>query len=186
MSHLHSSLLDRPPLSHPQFSTSLLLPSRGDHQPPDPRTAGLLDRLAIQSPFTDERRSIGRPASREKQAIPAKYFHSESSSHIPSIGRPIAAHSHERKSSRDTKSVQEKHLTSERIRSAQQEVRNFLKFRADEAVEGEQEALSRPSEAEFRTGFLLEEHRNQILSEANSERLMQESRRKVQTMPSAT
>ena len=43
-------------------------------------------------------------------------------------------HTHKRKSSRDTRSVQERHLTSERIRSQQQEVRDFLKFRTDEAV----------------------------------------------------
>ena len=38
-------------LSHPLF-TSPLLPSRCDHQPPDPRTAGLFGRLAMQSPLT--------------------------------------------------------------------------------------------------------------------------------------
>ena len=56
------------------------------------------------------------------------------SSHTPSAGRPVATHTHKRKSSRDTRSVQERHLTSERIRSQQQEVRDFLKFRTDEAV----------------------------------------------------
>ena len=62
--------------------------------------------------------------------------------------------------------MHEKHLTSERIRSEpQQAVRYFLKFRADEAVEGEQKALSRLSEAEFQTGLLLGEQQNQILKE---------------------
>ena len=45
MSHSHSSLLDLPPFSHPQLLTSLLPPSRGDQQPPDPRTAVLSGRL---------------------------------------------------------------------------------------------------------------------------------------------
>ena len=49
-------------------------------------------------------------------------------------GDLFATHTHKRKSSRDTRSVQERHLTSERIRSQQQEVRDFLKFRTDEAV----------------------------------------------------
>ena len=43
---------------------------------------------------------------------------------------------------------------------------NFRHFRADEAVRGEHEALLRLSEAETHTGSLLEEQRNQILSEA--------------------
>ena len=44
------------------------------------------------------------------------------------------------------------------------------------AVQGEHEALSRLSEAEFQTGEFLEERRNQILSEGKSEMLMHESR----------
>ena len=44
MSHSHLCLLDLPPFSHPQLLTSPLLPSCGDHQPPDPRTAGLFGR----------------------------------------------------------------------------------------------------------------------------------------------
>ena len=41
-----------PPFSDPKLLTSLLLPPRGDHQPPDPRTAGLFGRVATQSPLT--------------------------------------------------------------------------------------------------------------------------------------
>ena len=102
---------------------------------------------------------------REASAVPATINHTEiessmsRSSHIPSMEIPVATHSHKRKSSRDTRSVQEKHSTSERIRSEQREVRDFLKFPADEAVEGEQEALSRLSEAELHTGLLLEEQK---------------------------
>ena len=36
----------------PQRLSSLLLPSRGDEHPPDPRTAGQFGRLATQSPLT--------------------------------------------------------------------------------------------------------------------------------------
>ena len=38
--------------SHPQLFPSVLLPSRGGHPPPDPRTAGLFARLVMQSPVT--------------------------------------------------------------------------------------------------------------------------------------
>ena len=232
MSHSRSSLLDLPPFSLPQLLPSLLLPSRGDRQPPDPRTAGLFGRMAIQSPLTgcepnaivavprllpftnhqggqvfaqytipvrtphlrpcpsevNERQSIGRPPSpllmqkREASAFPARMYHSDRersvsrSSHIPSTKKPVATHSHKRKSSRGTRTVQETHRTSERIRHEQQEVRDFLKFWADEAVEGEQEALSKLSEAEIHAELLLEEQRNQILSEANFEIVMQKSR----------
>ena len=79
-------------------------------------------------------------------------------SRIPSTEKAVATHSHKRKSSRDPRSVQEKHLSSERVRS-EQEVRDFLKFRVDEAVEQEQETLSRLSEVEFHSGLLLEERR---------------------------
>ena len=41
---------------------------------------------------------------------------------------------------RRTRGVQEKHLTYERIRDEQQEVGDFLKFREEEAVQGEHEA----------------------------------------------
>ena len=61
-----------------------------------------------------------------------------------------------RKSSRDPRSVQETHKTSERIRNEQLEVRDHLHLRADESVEGEQASLSRLSEAEFHAGLLVE------------------------------
>ena len=57
----------------------------------------------------------------------------------------------------ETQGAQEKHLTSERIRSEQQEVRYFPKLRAY-------------------TGVLLEEQRKQMLSEAKSGKFVQESR----------
>ena len=129
----------------------------------------------------DERQSIGRPASpllmqeREASAMPARIYHftressMSRSSHIPSTRKPIPTHSHKRKSSRDRRSVQEKHLTSEIVRSEQQEVRDFQKFRA-EAVQGEHEACSRLTEAEVHTGRLLEEQSNQVLSLGHSSR----------------
>ena len=76
---------------------------------------------------------------------------------------------HKRKSSRDIRSAQETHLTNERIRAEQEEGKDFLKFRAEEALQGEQEALSRLSEVEFQVGVLLEEQRNQILAEEGFE-----------------
>ena len=65
----------------------------------------------------------------------------------------------------ETTHKKEKQLTNERTRAEQQEVRDFQKFRAEEAVQGEHEALLRLSEAEFHSGVLLEEQRNQTLSE---------------------
>ena len=75
-----------------------------------------------------------------------------------------------------TRTVQETRLASERTRPEQQEVRDVQKFRSQDAIEGEQAALSKHSEAEFHTGLLLEEQRIQIFSEAKSGRNMQESR----------
>ena len=101
---------------------------------------------SLVSSEVDERQSTARLASpvlmqqREASAVPTRICDSTGenstshSSHIPSAGRPVATHTHKRKSSRDTRSVQERHLTSERVRSQQQEVRDFLKFRTDEAV----------------------------------------------------
>ena len=54
-------------------------------------------------------------------------------------------------------------------------LRYFLKCRADDAVEGEQEALSRLCGAEIHTGLLLEEQRNQILLAAQGDIIMQGS-----------
>ena len=53
---------------------------------------------------------------------------------------------------------------------------DFMEFRANQGVEGEQEALSRLSESEFHAGSLVERQSDQMLSEAKSEMIMQESR----------
>ena len=50
MSRSHSSLLDLPPFLSP--TPLLCFNHRGDHQPPNPRTAGPFGRLVIQSPLT--------------------------------------------------------------------------------------------------------------------------------------
>ena len=55
-----------------------------------------------------------------------------------------------------------------------QEVRDYLTLRGDKAAEGEEAASSKLSEAKYHTILLLEEQRNQILSEARSEMNMQE------------
>ena len=64
----------------------------------------------------------------------------------------------------------------ERIFTEHREVLDFLELRADQAAQGEQAALSKLSEAEYHTRLLLEEQRNQILSEARSEINMHELR----------
>ena len=118
----------------------------------------------------DERQSMGMLASplfaqkREASAAPSRNYHSEredsvsSSPHIPAMGKPVAMYSHKRKSSRDPKSLQESFSQGKRI---------FAEHR-------EQAALSKLSEAEYHTGILLEEQRNQILSEARSQMSMQD------------
>ena len=111
----------------------------------------------------DEKQSIERLASplliqkREASAIPARIYPSAGhssmsrSSHIPSMGKLVATHAHKRKSSRDTRGIHEKHLTHEGTRDEQQYVKDFFKFRTEEAVQWEHEALSRLSEGGFHT-----------------------------------
>ena len=212
MSHSHSSLLELPLFSHPTLFISLLLPSRGNHQPPDPRTAGPFGRWTTQSPLTGygpnviveisstkilpvhfpsrrtsfcsednsgedvtttpvssevhERRSIGRLTSpllmqkRQASAVPPRIYHfsgektMSSSSHTRSMGRHVAISSHRRRSSRDPRSAQKTHITGERIRTEQQEVRDQLE--KSEPMKQPKEtriSLLRLSEAEFHTGF---------------------------------
>ena len=92
------------------------------------------------------------------------------SSHLlSSTGRPVAMCSHKRKSSRDSNVLREFSSERERILPEHREIRDFPDLRADQAAQGEQAALSKLSEAEHHTRILLEEHRNQILSEARSE-----------------
>ena len=220
MSHSHSSLLELPLFSHPTLFVSLLLPSRGNHQPLDPRTAGRFGRWTIQSPLTGygpnaiveisstkinpvhfplrrtsfcsednsgedvtttpvssevhERRSIRRLTSpllmqkREASAVPPRIYHfpgqnMSSSSHTRSTRRHVAINSHRRRSSRDPRSAQETHITGERIRTEQQEVRDQLK--KSEPMKQPKEtriALFRLSEAEFHTRLLLDGQRNQV------------------------
>ena len=60
---------------------------------------------------------------REASAIFASHSRGESStSHLPhsSTGRPVASHSHKRKSSRDMRNSQERQLANERIRAEQE------------------------------------------------------------------
>ena len=75
------------------------------------------------------------------------------SSHVPSTGKPVAIHSHRRKSSRDVRGVQEKHLANEGIQAEQQEVRDYFFFKKKicekEAVQGEREVLSKTLESGF-------------------------------------
>ena len=142
----------------------------------------------LVSSEVDERQSIGRLAAslrvqkREASAAAARIYHSTGekfnvklSSHSKR-GRLVATHSHRRKSSRDPRRVQERNSASDRIRTERQEVRDHLRFREDEAAEGEDAALSRLSGAEHHTRLLFEEQRNQILSDTRSEMDMQELR----------
>ena len=107
-----------------------------------------------------------RMHKREASAIPARIDHSKRENSVshsphPSNGRPVSSHSHKRKSSRDRISSQERQLDHESIRAEQREVRNFLKFGAEEAVQAEHEAMLRVSEAD------------QLLSKAKFEVLLQ-------------
>ena len=56
-----------------------------------------------------------------------------------------------------------------------QQVQGLLEIRANQAARGEQGALSKLSEAEYHTRILLDEQRNQILSEVKFEILLQET-----------
>ena len=138
----------------------------------------------LASPLLMQKRSKRSPCN-DFFTLPEKIQRQSHSFHIPSAGRLGAAHSRKRKSSRDTRSVQETHLTGEKIRSEQQEVRIFLKFFTDEAVEGEQEALTKLSEAEH-TGLLLEEQRNQIFFETNLTDICRSQWRNLQIVSSAS
>ena len=59
-----------------------------------------------------------------------------------------------------------------------QQVQELLEIRCNQAARGEQEALSRLSEAEYHAGVLFEEQRSHILSEARFEILLLETRAK--------
>ena len=74
---------------------------------------------------------------------------------------------HKRKSCRDIRSVQEKHLTNEVVRVEQEEVRYFLTISQEKTQSKEDMKPYRDSETEFHTGVPLEQHRNQRLSEEN-------------------
>ena len=177
MSHLHSSWLDLPSLSLLQ-RLLLLLSSHSDEQSKDPRTAGRFNRLTmLQSPFTDYGSHLivelsiqfrrghhyytfvfesGWNTKRRKTDFTVSLQKREGSAVLARICHSIRKIYVKRKSSRDPRSVQETHKTSERIRNEELEVRDHLHLQADESVEGEQASLSRMSEAEFYTGLLVE------------------------------
>ena len=96
-----------------------------------------------------------------KHSASFRYGESSVSSFIAlstNCGDPAQGFSHKRKSGTE--------LDSETRRVFRERV---VEPRANPAARGQQEALSRLSEAEFRTRILLEEERSQILSEARSE-----------------
>ena len=191
------------------LNASPLPSSRCDHQPLDPRTAGLLGRLAIESPVTGCEPNAIVDVSITEVTLnhrPPRRLFSRYTSGEDVTSAPVSSEVGERQRHRKAgftaahaqewskwnpsknlsvwkrkchvtlityskhgetcwltqteieqrhKSVQGRDITSERIRFEQQ-VRNFSTFRADEAVEGEQEALSRDSEAKIHTRVLLE------------------------------
>ena len=165
MSHTRSSLLDLPqfpvpphlPLYyyHLAVTANHLIHGQQDCLVVEPHEV----LLQVMSPTPSWRSAVQRLLLfTDRQG--GQVFAPFSSPVRPSIGRsasPLLMQSR-----RDTRSVQEKHLTSERIGSEQQEVRDFMKFRADEAVEGKHEALSILSEAEFHTGLHSERSANVI------------------------
>ena len=87
-------------------------------------------------------------------------------------------YSHKRKSIRDSNVLKESYSERERERipTEHREIRDVVEMRADHAAQGENAALSKPSEAENHTRLLLGEQENHILSEARSELNMQELR----------
>ena len=95
MSHSHSSLLELPLFSHPTLFISLLLPSRGNHQPPDPRTAGRFGRWTIQSPLTGYEPNAIVEISSTKRRIS---FWSEDNSGEDVTSTPVSSEVHERRS----------------------------------------------------------------------------------------
>ena len=103
----------------------------------------------LVSSEVDERQSMGMLASllltqnSETSAAIARNYRStressvSSSSHPRSAGRLVGIYSHKRTSSNDPRNIQETHSARERIRTADQEVRDHLKLRADKPAEGE-------------------------------------------------
>ena len=89
----------------------------------------------------------------EASAAPERIHHSNMeksmsrSSRIPATGKLAAMKSHERKSIRYPRSLQESYSDREGIFAEHREVWAYLRLRADKAVQGEQAALSKPSEA---------------------------------------
>ena len=107
---------------------------------------------------------------REKQVQDlSRIYHSDRENSAPSssrfrasTGRLVAMISNQRSISR------EPHFETEGVFGEHQEVRQLLEIQVNRSLQGEQEALSKLSEMEHRTRFLLEEQRNQTISEANS------------------
>ena len=170
-----------------------LTPFHSDEKPLDPRTEGRSGRLAAPRPRTGHEPNVTVEISSaevttnlqpsRRASFCSLYNSGEDvtttlvSSDVnerQSMGDLLRCTSHERKSSSDPRSVQETHSARARTRTEHQEVRDQLKLRADEAPEGGKAALSRLSEAESHTRLLLEEQKNQKLSEARSGMNMQE------------
>ena len=113
--------------------------------------------------------------TQKKEASAARIDHSNRessvsrSSHIPVTEIPVAMYLHKRKSSRDSKSLKESYSERKRTFAEHREVPDFLELRADKAAQEEQTALSKLADAEYHTRLLLEEQRNQRLSQARSE-----------------
>ena len=101
------------------------------------------------------------------------------SSHVPADSeRPVAMFSHKRKSCQvEIQLFCRSVIQRERILSEHREIRDFLELRADHAAQGEKASVLRLSDAEYLTRLLLEEQRNQILSEARSDMNMHEKRK---------
>ena len=108
-------------------------------------------------------------SNRENSASSSSFFRS-------SAGKLAPKFSHKRKSSTEL------HSDTRGIFGEHQQVQELLELRAHEAAREEQEALSRLSEAQFRTKILLEEQRSHILSEATFEIPLQETRAEQATV----
>ena len=72
--------------------------------------------------------------------------------------------------------AREPYSETERILSEHRDIRDFFEMRADQAARREKVAPPKLSGAEYNAGFLLEEQKDCLLSEARTELEMQELR----------
>ena len=95
---------------------------------------------------------------REASADPSRIYHSNGENSVSSssffrqnVGNPARGCSHKKKSGTEL------HSDTRRVFGEREQLQGLLELRANPAARGQQEAVSRLSEAEFRTRILLED-----------------------------